>query len=168
MNLTFAIATEADACAVAAVRNSAAECLTRRHGQGRWSTGSTERAVLRDLSRPRFSRVLIARNDIEIVGTLVLQTKKPWAIDTSYFTAVSKPLYLVSMAVRADFQRQGVGRRLLQEAELHAREWPADALRLDAFDGPAGAGPFYAKCNYREVGRVIYRDNPLVYFELML
>lgn len=168
MNLTFAIATEADASAVAAVRNSAAECLTRQHGQGRWSSNSTERGILRDLSRPRFSRILIARCDAAVVGTLVLQTKKPWAIDTSYFTAVAKPLYLVSMAVHADWQRQGIGRRLLKEAELHARNWPAEALRLDAFDGPAGAGRFYAKCNYREVGRVIYRDNPLVYFELLL
>src|SRR6185312_14597660 len=143
MNLTFAIATEADAAAVAGVRNSAAENLTREYGQGRWSSSSSERGVLRDLSRPRFSRVLVARHGPEIVGTLVLQTKKPWAIDTSYFTAVSKPLYLVSMAVRADWQGQGIGRRLLREAELHARNWPAEALRLDAFDGPAGAGPFY-------------------------
>jgi hypothetical protein len=57
---------------------------------------------------------------------------------------------------------------LLKEAEATARAWPADALRLDAYDAEAGAGPFYEKCGFREVGRVSYKRNPLVYFELML
>ena len=39
---------------------------------------------------------------------------------------------------------------------------------LDAYDGAAGAGRFYAKCGFLEVGRKTYRGVPLVYFELML
>jgi hypothetical protein len=31
----------------------------------------------------------------------------------------------------------------------------------------AGSGSFYAKCGYREVGRVTYRSVPLRYFELL-
>jgi GNAT superfamily N-acetyltransferase len=65
-------------------------------------------------------------------------------------------------------QRRGVGRRLLAEAIKHTRALPADAIRLDAFDAEAGAGPFYAKCGFREVGRVTYRKAPLIYFELVL
>jgi hypothetical protein len=49
-----------------------------------------------------------------------------------------------------------------------ARAWPSDALRLDAYDHAAGAGPFYATCGFREVGRVTYRGVPLIYFELLL
>jgi hypothetical protein len=30
------------------------------------------------------------------------------------------------------------------------------------------ARAFYAKCGYREVGRVTYRGTPLVYFERLL
>jgi hypothetical protein len=41
-------------------------------------------------------------------------------------------------------------------------------IRLDAYDGPAGAGGFYAKRGFREVGRVVYRGTPLVYFERIL
>lgn len=121
-----------------------------------------------DLSRPKFSRVLIARRGTRIVATLRLATKKPWAIDTAYFSAATRPLYLTSMAVHPDAQGKGVGRLLLKKAEAAARAWPADAIRLDAFDAEAGAGPFYAKCGYREVGRVKYRGNPLIYFELVL
>jgi hypothetical protein len=43
-----------------------------------------------------------------------------------------------------------------------------DAVRLDAYDAVAGAGPFYEKCGFREVGRATYRITPLVYYELTL
>jgi len=48
------------------------------------------------------------------------------------------------------------------------REWPGDAIRLDAYDADAGAGGFYSNCGFREVGRVNYRGTPLVYYELLL
>jgi hypothetical protein len=44
----------------------------------------------------------------------------------------------------------------------------ADAIRLDAYDGTVGAGAFYAKYGFKEVGRVVYRGTPLIYFELLL
>jgi len=49
-----------------------------------------------------------------------------------------------------------------------ARDWPAEAIRVDAYDGPSGGGPFYARCGFTEVGRTIYRGVPLVYFEMLL
>jgi len=39
-------------------------------------------------------------------------------------------------------------------------------LQNAAADG--GAGPFYARCGFQERGRVIYRSNPLAYYELLL
>jgi GNAT superfamily N-acetyltransferase len=116
----------------------------------------------------RTSRVFVARAGTEIVGTLRLTTKKPWAIDTSYFTSCGQPLYLLAMAVAPTQQRQGIGTRCLEKVKRIARAWPADALRLDAYDTNAGAGPFYAHCGFAEVGRVSYRNVPLIYYELML
>lgn len=152
LDLTFATATEANAGAIAALRNAAADDLTRRYGQGHWSSILTERAVLRDLARPRFSRTIIAREGNKIVATLCLQTKKPWAIDVTYFTPAKKALYLVGMAVHPECQGKGVGRLLLKNAENISRSWPSDAIRLDAWDSAAGAGPFYARCGFRETG----------------
>jgi hypothetical protein len=43
VDLRIAIATEAEAAAIAGVRNAAADRLTREHGRGHWSAGSTER-----------------------------------------------------------------------------------------------------------------------------
>jgi GNAT superfamily N-acetyltransferase len=72
------------------------------------------------------------------------------------------------MAVAPAVQRMGVGRALLEQAAAVAREWPGDAIRLDAYDAAAGAGGFYASCGYREVGRVTYRTVPLIYYERLL
>jgi GNAT superfamily N-acetyltransferase len=165
MSLRFATADEDDAPALALLRTAVAERLTDEHGPGHWSGVVTDVTVLHGL---RNSRVLVARNGDDVVATLRLATKKPWAIDPSYFTKVDRPLYLTDMAVDPRVQRQGIGRRLLAEAAVIAGAWPADAIRLDSYDAPAGAGPFYAKCGYREVGRVLYRGTPLVYFEMVL
>jgi GNAT superfamily N-acetyltransferase len=115
----------------------------------------------------KVSRVSIARASGVIIATLTLQTRKPWAIDVSHFTPCRKAVYLVNMAVSPGHQRSGVGRALLAAALEQARAVPFDAIRLDAYDGPAGAGEFYRKCGYRAVGGTSYRGVPLLYFELM-
>jgi GNAT superfamily N-acetyltransferase len=165
MKLVISTAGPADALELAALHTAVAEDLTRHYGRGFWSTKTSEKGAHLAIRR---ARVLIARRNKTVVGTLNLPTKKPWAIDVSYFTPVEKPLYLTGMAVIPALQHQGIGRRLINEAVKQARAWPADAIRLDAFDAEAGAGEFYAKCGFREVGRVVYRKNPLVYFELVL
>ena len=116
----------------------------------------------------RTSRVLVARQGETVVATCTLATKKPWAIDLAYFSNVGRALYLHDMAVAPEMQRKGIGRELLGEAVKLARDWPGDAIRLDAYDAEAGAGPFYAKCGFRPMGRVVYRKTPLRYFELLL
>jgi GNAT superfamily N-acetyltransferase len=128
----------------------------------------TEKSVLYELRRPKFVKILVARHEKALVGRLRLATKKPWAVDTSYFSPVERPLYLTSMVVAPDMRGKGIGRRLLQEAVKVAKAWPGDAIRLDALEGDAGAGPFYAKSGYREVGRRTYKTSQLVYFELLL
>ena len=56
----------------------------------------------------------------------------------------------------------------LEDACAVAEECPADAVRLDAYDARAGAGEFYARCGFTERGRVVYKGNPLVYYERLL
>jgi GNAT superfamily N-acetyltransferase len=148
-----------------ALKTAAAADLTRRYGPGFWSNPPSERGVIANM---RYARVLIARKGKTIAGTLRLANKKPWAIDVSYFTPVKKAIYLTGMAVLPKLQRQGIGRMLLQEAIAQAHTWPANAIRLDAFNAAAGAGGFYARCGFRETARVVYKNDPLIYFELVL
>ena len=165
MRLSVTTASDEDAAELVELRNAVADDLTLRFGKGHWSYSVTEKSVLRGI---RTSRVLLGRMNSKLIATLLLATKKPWAIDVSYFTPVKKALYLHNMAVSVDVQGQGLGRELLVEAAEIARAWPSNAIRLDAYDADAGAGPFYAKCGYSERGRVVYRSTPLVYYELLL
>ena len=166
MALKLKIAEPDEAEEIAALRCAAADDLTARFGKGHWSTQTTARGVLFDM---RQNKVFAAKRRGRIVATLVLGTRKPWAIDVSYFTPFkAKALYLTAMAVAPKHQRAGIGRACLDEAERLARAWPTPAIRLDAYDADAGAGEFYAKCGYREVGRASYRTTPLIYFERLL
>ncbi len=165
MKLAVREAVAADAKEIAALRVAAADDLTARFGKGFWSSNTTDRGVMFGLNQ---GKVLLATDAGAIVATLTLSTRKPWAIDTAYFTKVKTPVYLTSMAVAPKLQRQGVGRALLDAAREKVREWPGQAIRLDAFDNAAGAGAFYAKSGYRETGRVTFRSVPLIYYELLL
>ncbi len=165
MKLLITTAIDADAASIVSLRNAVAEHLTQQYGRGHWSRSITENSVLRSI---KTSHVLVARNDTGIIATVQLNEKKPWAIDLTYFSAVSRALYLHDMAVAPAMQRQGIGRLLLHEATAQAKAWPSDVIRLDAYNTNAGAGEFYAKCGFREVGRVIYRNTPLIYFEMLL
>jgi GNAT superfamily N-acetyltransferase len=125
----------------------------------------TEKGILFAM---RNSSVYIARHEGRPIATLTLATKKPWAIDRKYFAASKRPLYLTAMAVHPDVQGRGMGRLCVGEARRIALDWPADAIRLDAYDSATGAGEFYRKCGFREVGRATYRDVPLIYYEMLL
>lgn len=164
-DLSFGFATEDDTATCAALRKATVDRLIREYGTGAWAVAGSVDGVRRSL---RSSRILLARREGDVVGMLRLMTKKPWAIDVDYFTPVRQPLYLLDMAVTPDLQRRGIGRRMLDRALEVAREWPADAVRLDAYDAPAGAGPFYEKCGWQERGRVVYRMCPLIYYERLL
>lgn len=159
------IATTADVLGIIALRSAVAATLTERYGKGVWSGVATEKGVLYDL---RTSKVFVMYQESRLVATVRLATKKPWAIDLRYFSECRRPLYLLSLAVAPDLQRQGIGRRCLEEVTRIGRQWPADGIRLDAYDALAGAGSFYDKCGFREVGRASYRGCPLVYYEMKL
>ena len=163
--LTLVPATAVDAPSLAALHTHVAAHLSQVHGRRPWSGECSENGVLFAM---RTSTIFVARKGAVIFATLRLTTKKPWAIDKRYFSKSRKPLYLLAMAVKPDMQRQGVGRQCLEEAARIARAWPADAIRLDAYDDRSGAGAFYARCGFKEVGRAVYRNAPLIYYELLL
>ena len=165
MQLRFRDATAADAPVIAALRNAAAGALTVRFGEGHWSSLGTERGVV---LAQRHARLRVGRQGTRLLTVLRLATKKPWAIDVSYFTPAKRALYLTGMAVSVAHQGRGLGRQALADARAIAAAWPADVIRLDAYDAEAGAGPFYASCGFQERGRVAYKGTPLVYYELLL
>lgn len=165
MPFVLQLASSNDVPALVALYNATSDALTTQYGDGHWSMRSSERGVL---FRMKTARFYIVRGGTGLTAAVALSTKKPWAIDTSYFTKCKKPLYVIGMSVAPAEQRKGIGRMCIEEACRIARAWPADSLRLDAYDAEAGAGDFYRKCGFAEVGRASYRGNPLIYFEMLL
>ena len=98
--------------------------------------------------------------DVAIIATA--QTKHVRAAETT------NEVELIQPVIQEVIERSGIGRLLLEEAKTIARRRPADAIRLDAYDAPAGAGGFYVKCGFREAGRSTCQGIPLIYFELLL
>src|SRR5260221_14062040 len=129
--LRFRDATLDDVPIIAALQNAASGALTARHGEGHWSSPGTERGAA---LAQRHARVHLGRSGKRILTVLRLATKKPWAIDVSYFTPVKRPLYLTGMAVSVAHQGQGLGKLAIEDALSIARTWPADVIRLDAYD----------------------------------
>lgn len=166
MKLSLVIASEKDAANIAALLSEAAMHLTTMYGKGHWSHQSSEKGILYGMKSN--SKVLIASSGNKLLGTLRLTTRKPWAIDVAYFTKVDQPLYLVDMAVHPDVQRRGIGRNMLKETIAIVKSWPAQAIRLDAYNATAGAGDFYHKCGFKERGKVIFQNTPLRYFEMIV
>jgi len=162
MQIQLRPAQPADVPALVELRAVAAAALTIRHGRGPWSAISTERGIYWEM---KTATVFAICEDRLVVGCVRVGTRKPWAIDPEYFTHCARPLYLTSMIIVPEKQGCGVGRACLVEMEKMARCWAADYLRLDAYDAPAGAGGFYRRCGFVEVGRASYRGTPLVYLE---
>src|SRR5256714_15282324 len=114
-----------DVAVIAALQNAAAGALTARFGDGHWSSLATERSAELSL---RHARVRLGMSGERIVTVLRLATKKPWAIDVSYFTPVKRPLYLTGMAASVARHGQGPGGLSLDDARATAGAWPADAI----------------------------------------
>jgi GNAT superfamily N-acetyltransferase len=165
MRLKFRLATPDDVRELVALRALVSARLAQQFGEGHWAPKVAEKGVLYAM---RNSSVYVASFRNKLIATLTLSTRKPWAIDKKYFAPVDKPLYLTAMAVSPDHQRGGMGRACVDEAIRIGRAWPADAIRLDAYDAAAGAGDFYRKCGFRPVGSAAYRGVPLLYFEKLL
>jgi GNAT superfamily N-acetyltransferase len=165
MPIRFRDATAEDIALMTALQNAAAGALVQRFGDGPWGGVHTERSTELAMRHARFRVGVEAR---KIVCCLRLAQKRPWAIDVAHFSPVRRALYLTHMAVAVAHQSSGVGRRALNDARNIAQAWPAQSIRLDAWDAPAGAGDFYAACGFSPRGAVQYRGTPLRYYELLL
>lgn len=154
-----------DARAIAALRNAVAEHMAERFGPGQWSAPTSRAEVLRQI---RASQVLVAWEAEHIVGTVRLATVNPRAMASAGFAPVQSALYVLGLAVAPDYQKMGIGRRLLDSAKEQARQRRADALWLDTVEGQAGAGPFYLRCGFRRVAAAVKGKVPLVHYEWLV
>ena len=145
MALSFRFATQSDIPALLKLRLAVDADQAERFGKNRWSTTINEKSVARGL---KSSRVLLARRHGRIIGTLRMETKKPWAIDLRYFTPVAKAVYLpTSMWIRSCGDQVSdvslsSARKLLRASGLSGRfasTRMTDRRVADRFTGSAGS-----------------------------
>jgi ribosomal protein S18 acetylase RimI-like enzyme len=161
-NTTISLASADDVKALAAMRAAVAEDMTKRFGEGDWSAVPSKMIVVKQM---RASRVLVARREAKIVGTVRLAAARQGAFDSSAFTPVKDALYVLGLAVAPGSRNQGLGRALMDAAKDMARSSSTEALWLDAYDHAAGAGEFYLRCGFRKVGTVSHNPISLTYYE---
>ena len=163
MRFALELATPADAHEIAAVRSAAAADLKARYGDGPWAASTdTAAAVAIEVTA---AETYVVRLTGTVIATLRLRSSSPWIGETKFFTPAEKPLHLTTMAVGPQWQRRGVGRSAVTHACQIASQLGADAIRLDCFDAPAGAGGFYERCGFRQIARTRYLGVPLLWFE---
>ncbi len=149
MRIKLEIAKPEDAAVIATLHTTAALKLTQICGTGPWSGETLEKLALFVM---RMATVFVARRQNKIIAMLALGTKKPWAIDKKYFSKCERPIYLTAIAVAPELQRQGIGKLCVEAAKKIVKQWPADAIRLDAYDAAAGAGEFYRNEDFAKSG----------------
>jgi GNAT superfamily N-acetyltransferase len=166
VNVKVRPATAAEVPAIQATRLSAAEELTDHHGDGQWSYVSSENTLVDALNS---GLLFVIDADGMLVGTFRLTDRKIAFYQERWFAEPDAPAaYLRDMAIAPDRQRQGVGRQAIAAIEELAQRHGARALRLDAYVGPAGAGPFYRKCGYTRVHKGSFNNVQLEYYEKRL
>jgi hypothetical protein len=101
--------------------------------------------------------------DADIAAVLKLRL----AVDADQARRFGDDRWWTTMTEKSVARALKSSRVLVARASAVARSWPVDAIRLDAYDGPSGGGPFYKECGFTEVGRAVYRGVPLVYFEFV-
>lgn len=163
---SFCLAQLEDAKDVRALQAAAAGKLTDEFGQGFWSSARTLQIVRQHIEK---GRIHLARENGRTCGSFTLnQTKIGFYRKAWFQNPGDAALYLTDMAIHPDHQRQGIGRAAMAEIERLARKAGCKAVRLDAYDGDVGAGPFYEKCGYTEVHRGPVGATKLIYFEKVL
>jgi GNAT superfamily N-acetyltransferase len=103
------------------------------------------------------SRDYIAWADGSIIGSIVLnhEPEQPpasgqWLVDADD----GEVLTVHRLAVHPKYQRQGVGRVLLDFVDGCAREKGIRAIRLDVYEGNTAAIRMYEQCGYRYIDTV--------------
>jgi len=117
------------------------------------ATHQDEATTLRRLTR---GFALIAEYEGHIIGTITLNPPKPHSRCPWY----TRPeVYSFGQfAVHPDFQKQGLGGRLLQLAEARARAHSARELALDTAEGAVHLRQWYERLGFRFIEHVSWEE----------
>jgi ribosomal protein S18 acetylase RimI-like enzyme len=106
-------------------------------------TAAEARARVQQLEGEHEQRLLVAERDGMLLGML--------ALDFMYYLPLgATSCRIVALAVAPEAQRQGIGRWLLREAEVLARQAGAARVELTSAVHREQAHEFYRQCGYAD------------------
>ena len=104
--------------------------------------------------------------DNEMIGYVSINDKyseEYKTVEWQYFD--NKPFIIHRLAVKSNFQGQGIAKKLIYFAENQAKTQGYKTIRLDAFSQNPNALNLYKKLNYNYVGDVLFRKGLFHCFE---
>jgi ribosomal protein S18 acetylase RimI-like enzyme len=169
--LTFELAGPEHAKAVDEMRAASAQDLTDKLGQGHWSRSTKiasvrERIKCADPTNLRGTTLYIACRGNDVVGSVMVSTYPPGFWRKAYWQdGKASGLGVFYLVVPPEFQRQGIGKFLMESVEQLAKAHGIEWVRLDAYaDNPISTG-FYRTIGYEERAAIDLRGIGLVLFE---
>lgn len=143
----------------------------RDNGIDQWDENYPDRnSLLNDLN----SETLFAyREDSVVLGIVVLNesqdeeyAKINWSTNDS-----DRNIVVHRLAVHPDNQGKGIARKIMDFAEVYAKDQSYDAIRLDTFSQNPRNQKFYTNRGYNDLGPVYLKykkDHPYYCYEMLL
>src|SRR5262249_18044866 len=98
--------------------------------------------------------VLLAERGGEVVGFIALMAKTGPDFDDS----LEPYSYISDLIVRAAHRGQGIGRRLIEEAQTLARQAGTKQLKVGVLIANKGAHDLYRECGFRDVAVQLVKE----------
>jgi ribosomal protein S18 acetylase RimI-like enzyme len=76
------------------------------------------------------------------------------------FTFAARVLHIDQISVSPAAQGQGIGRALMQQAEILAKEWDAERIQLDSWDFNVAAHGFFEHLGFEKFHFRFWRKRP--------
>lgn len=144
LKLIFSKADNKDAEQIVDLINSAYRGVFSRNG---WTTEAdflngrrTDLEEILSLIANEHSEIIVCKNTIDLLGSVHLQAK-------------SESVHISMLVVCPTLQNLGIGKKLLQAAEIAAQEnWAANRLVMEVITLRQELIAFYERCGYQRTG----------------
>ena len=104
------------------------------------------------------NELLVFTKGALLVGCIALCTKMDDVYkDVKWLTKDVKSLYVHRLAVDPQFQKKGIGNKLMDYAESTAKKLKFISIRLDTFSQNKSNNKFYESRGYKKLGNVFFR-----------
>ena len=137
-------------------------CVAQMRSQGnfQWDEVYPSQPIFEEDARA--GTLFVVREDGQGVACVCLNdTPSPEYQSVSWSDPGGAVLIIHRLAVHPQWQRRGIARQILVDAEQYARERGFACLRLDVYTGNPRAMALYPRQGYRRAGQVWFPRRPL-------